>query len=68
MLPRITPINPTRLAAPGIVVKHRQATYGVLGPAGWFKILNPEYTQKRGRRVMFDGFRMRLEPDRLASL
>lgn len=37
----------------GIVAKHKRATYGV----GWFKILNPEYTQKRGRREMFDGFR-----------
>jgi hypothetical protein len=23
----------------------------------WFKVLNPDYTQKRGRREMFDKFR-----------
>jgi bifunctional non-homologous end joining protein LigD len=43
----------------GIVAKHKRATYGVQGPAGWFKILNPAYTQKRGRREMFEGFRTR---------
>jgi bifunctional non-homologous end joining protein LigD len=41
----------------GIVAKHKLATYGV----GWYKILNPEYSQKRGRREMFDGFRTRTD-------
>jgi hypothetical protein len=30
-----------------------------MGPAGWFKILNPEYTQRRGRAEMVDGFKER---------
>jgi hypothetical protein len=30
--------------------------YGT-APVSWFKILNPAYTQKRGRREMFDKFR-----------
>jgi hypothetical protein len=41
----------------GVAAKHKRATYGVLGTAGWFKILNPTYTQKRGRREMFESFR-----------
>jgi len=41
----------------GVVAKHKHATYGVNGPVGWFKILNPDYTQKRGQREMFEGFR-----------
>jgi hypothetical protein len=28
-------------------------------PQRWFKVLNPEYSQKRGRREMFDRFRER---------
>jgi ATP-dependent DNA ligase len=40
----------------GIVAKHRLAPYEAW-PVTWFKVLNPEYTQKRGRREMFEGFR-----------
>ncbi|PYU20844.1 MAG: hypothetical protein DMG30_19640 [Acidobacteria bacterium] len=40
----------------GIVAKHKLATYGVPGPAAWFKVLNPAYSQKRGRREMFEKF------------
>jgi ATP-dependent DNA ligase len=42
----------------GIVAKHRLAPY-VGKPQTWFKILNPEYTQKRGRKEMFDKFHER---------
>jgi bifunctional non-homologous end joining protein LigD len=42
----------------GIVAKHKLAPY-VASPANWFKVLNPDYTQKRGRREMFDGFKER---------
>jgi bifunctional non-homologous end joining protein LigD len=44
----------------GIVAKHRDAPY-VTRPATWFKVLNPDYTQKRGRKEMFDKFRERSE-------
>jgi hypothetical protein len=40
----------------GMVAKHKRGTYAALGPAGWFKVLNPAYTQKRGRQEMFEGF------------
>ncbi len=40
----------------GIVAKHRLGPY-TTAPMSWFKILNPDYTQKRGRREMFDKFR-----------
>jgi hypothetical protein len=33
----------------GIVVKHRLGPYEPT-PVTWFKVLNPDYTQKRGRR------------------
>ena len=36
----------------GIVAKHRLGTY-TARPATWYKVLNPAYTQKRGRREMF---------------
>jgi hypothetical protein len=42
----------------GIVGKHRLAPYSAK-PQNWFEILNPDYTQKRGRREMFDKFRER---------
>ena len=42
----------------GIVAKHKLAPY-VTSPPTWFKILNPDYTQKRGRREMFESFRER---------
>lgn len=38
----------------GIVGKHVRGPYGA--PNSWFKVLNPDYTQKRGRREMFDRF------------
>jgi bifunctional non-homologous end joining protein LigD len=40
----------------GIVAKHKLAPY-VTSPATWFKVLNPDYTQKRGRKEMFEDFR-----------
>jgi bifunctional non-homologous end joining protein LigD len=40
----------------GIVAKHRLGPYEAR-PVTWFKVLNPAYTQKRGRREMFDKFR-----------
>jgi len=42
----------------GIVAKHKLAPY-VTSPTTWFKVLNPDYTQKRGRREMFERFRER---------
>jgi hypothetical protein len=32
----------------GVVAKHKHAPY-TTSPAVWFKALNPDYTQKRGR-------------------
>jgi bifunctional non-homologous end joining protein LigD len=49
----------------GIVAKHKLAPY-VTSPATWFKILNPRYSQKRGRREMFDKFRIQ-RPDEAAE-
>jgi bifunctional non-homologous end joining protein LigD len=40
----------------GIVAKHKLAPY-VTSPPTWFKVLNPDYTQKRGCREIFDRFR-----------
>jgi bifunctional non-homologous end joining protein LigD len=40
----------------GIVAKHKLAPY-VTSPPTWFKVLNPDYTQKHGRREMFEGLR-----------
>jgi ATP-dependent DNA ligase len=40
----------------GIVTKHRRAPYSAR-PQSWFKVLNPDFTQKRGRRELFDKFR-----------
>ena len=42
----------------GIVAKHRLGPYEAR-PVTWFKVLNPDYSQKRGRREMFDKFRER---------
>jgi bifunctional non-homologous end joining protein LigD len=39
----------------GIVAKHKLAPY-VTSPPTWFKVLNPDYTQKRGRREGFESF------------
>ena len=40
----------------GIVAKHRLGPYAG-SPQTWFKIINPNYSQHRGRREMFDRFR-----------
>lgn len=40
----------------GIVCKHKAAPY-VSRPQVWFKVINPNYSQHRGRREMFDRFR-----------
>jgi hypothetical protein len=37
------------------VAKHKLAPY-VEKPAIWFKVLNAGYSQKRGRKEMFDKF------------
>jgi ATP-dependent DNA ligase len=46
----------------GIVAKHRLGPYAAT-PVTWFKVLNPDYSQKRGRREMFDRFRERRKPE-----
>jgi hypothetical protein len=40
----------------GVVAKHRLGPYAAT-PVTWFKVLNPDYTQKRGRKDFFDKFR-----------
>jgi len=45
----------------GVVAKHKLAPY-VTSPAVWFKVLNPDYTQARGRKEMFDKDR-RVQPE-----
>jgi hypothetical protein len=40
----------------GVVCKHKLAPYSAK-PQSWFKVLNPDYTQARGRKEMFDKFR-----------
>ncbi len=42
----------------GIVAKHKLAPYAST-PQTWFKILNNDYTRKRGRKEMFENFRER---------
>jgi len=42
----------------GIVAKQRLAPYASK-PQSWFKILNANYSQKRGRKEMFDKLRQR---------
>jgi ATP-dependent DNA ligase len=42
----------------GIVAKHRLGPYEAM-PVTWFKVLNPDYSQARGRNEMFDKFRER---------
>jgi bifunctional non-homologous end joining protein LigD len=44
----------------GIVGKYKRGTY-TAAPISWVKILNPWYSQKRGRREMFENFRARGE-------
>ena len=40
----------------GIVGKYKRGTYAVK-PVSWVKILNPNYSQMRGRQEMFENFR-----------
>jgi len=42
----------------GIVAKHKLAPYASK-PQSWFKVLNPDYSQARGRKDLFDKFRER---------
>jgi hypothetical protein len=42
----------------GIVGKYKRGTY-TTAPISWVKILNPSYSQKRGRDEMFENFRER---------
>jgi ATP-dependent DNA ligase len=42
----------------GVVAKHKLAPYAAT-PQTWFKILNNDYSQKRGRRELFERFRER---------
>jgi bifunctional non-homologous end joining protein LigD len=42
----------------GIVGKYKRGTY-TTAPTSWVKILNPSYSQKRGRKELFEGFRER---------
>ena len=42
----------------GVVIKHRRGTYAY-APRSWLKVINPNYSQHRGRREMFDKFRER---------
>jgi len=44
----------------GIVAKHKLAPYSAK-PQTWFKVLNPDYSQARGRKEMFDRFHGRGE-------
>jgi bifunctional non-homologous end joining protein LigD len=39
----------------GVVAKHRLALY-TTKPQSWFKIINPNYSQTRGRRELFEKF------------
>ena len=39
----------------GVVAKHKQGPY-TSAPRSWFKVINPSYSQHRGRREMFDKF------------
>jgi hypothetical protein len=40
----------------GVIAKHKLGTYTTAGPATWFKVLNPDYTQKRVRQEIFESF------------
>jgi bifunctional non-homologous end joining protein LigD len=44
----------------GVVGKYKRGTYAVK-PVSWVKILNPNYSQMRGRDEMFEKFRHRSE-------
>jgi ATP-dependent DNA ligase len=39
----------------GVVAKHKLGTY-TQAPLSWFKVINPNYSQHRGRREIFDRF------------
>jgi ATP-dependent DNA ligase len=39
----------------GIVCKWKASEYS--GTAGWLKVMNPDYTQHKGRHEMFTNFR-----------
>jgi hypothetical protein len=43
-----------------VVAKHKLAPYAST-PQSWFKVLNPDYSQARGRKEMFDRFHGRGE-------
>jgi putative heme degradation protein len=45
----------------GIVIKAARGPYGT--PRSWLKVINPNYSQHRGRREMFDKFRERRKPE-----
>ena len=38
----------------GVVLKAARGPYGA--PVSWLKVINPNYSQHRGRREMFDRF------------
>jgi bifunctional non-homologous end joining protein LigD len=42
----------------GIVGKYKRGTY-MAAPTSWVKILNPNYSQQRGRKEMFENFKER---------
>jgi bifunctional non-homologous end joining protein LigD len=44
----------------GIVGKYKRGTYAAK-PVSWVKILNPSYSQMRGRQEMFENFRTKIE-------
>jgi len=44
----------------GIVGKYKRGAYAAK-PVSWVKILNPSYSQMRGREEMFERFRERRE-------
>jgi hypothetical protein len=44
----------------GIVGKYKRGTYATK-PVSWVKVLNPSYSQMRGREEMFERFRERRE-------
>jgi hypothetical protein len=38
----------------GIIVKRKDSIYSAVGPASWFKVLNPDYSRKEGCRELLD--------------
>jgi ATP dependent DNA ligase domain len=43
----------------GIIAKRKDSISSTAGPAAWFKVLNPAYTQKQGRKELFESFHER---------